>query len=103
MPATITLKLGTNRGNRRIWIEGKRLTDAGFHPGTKFSVMYGADHVVMFASPVGARVVSKRVRDEKVIPIIDINAPEIASSLGADCERIEVTLSHETITATTAK
>ena len=28
--SSFTLKSGTNKGNRRIWIEGNRLTDAGF-------------------------------------------------------------------------
>ena len=30
----VTLKSGTNKGNRRIWIEGARLTDAGLPHGT---------------------------------------------------------------------
>ncbi len=31
---TFTLKSGTNKGNRRIWIEGTRLLDAGLVKGT---------------------------------------------------------------------
>jgi len=31
---TFTLKSGTNKGNRRIWIEGTRLLDAGLIKGT---------------------------------------------------------------------
>jgi len=31
---TFTLKSGTNKGNRRIWIEGQRLIDAGLPCGT---------------------------------------------------------------------
>lgn len=34
---TFTLKSGTNKGNRRIWIEGARLLDAGLRRGTKLT------------------------------------------------------------------
>ena len=41
---TFTLKSGTNKGNRRIWIEGSRLLDAGLVKGTALTrVMEDAD------------------------------------------------------------
>lgn len=30
-------KIGTNRGKRRIWLDGPRVNAAGFTPGTRFA------------------------------------------------------------------
>ena len=34
-----TRKIGTNRGKRRIWLEGAVLTTAGFKHGMRFNVV----------------------------------------------------------------
>ncbi len=36
-PVSATYKIGTNKGRPRIWIDGKRLADAGFTGGTYYT------------------------------------------------------------------
>ena len=42
-------KLGKNKGleRSRIWIEGTRLTDAGFHRGEYYLAEYEGDHPII--------------------------------------------------------
>ena len=85
-----TLKLGQNRGNPRVWIEGKHLTQAGFTQGSKFRATFGKDSIVLELAADGDRTVSGRKRDEQAIPIIDINADAIGEAMGKDTARIAV-------------
>jgi DNA (cytosine-5)-methyltransferase 1 len=36
MTTTARYKIGTNKGKRRIWIDGRKLAEAGFTPGTTY-------------------------------------------------------------------
>jgi hypothetical protein len=39
------LKIGTNKGRPRIWIDGARLTEAGFTPGREYAC-YASDGMI---------------------------------------------------------
>jgi DNA (cytosine-5)-methyltransferase 1 len=87
---TITLKLGQHRGNLRLWVEGNRLAKAGFSVGARFTVLWCNDHLFICAQPDGDRKVSGRSRGGQALPIIDLNGPELAASLGSDCQAVTV-------------
>lgn len=84
-----TLKLGANRGNPRVWIEGNHLLRAGFTPQSKFRATFQPGSIVLELAEDGDRTVSGRTRDGRPLPIIDINAAQIGQMLG-DTSRIAV-------------
>ena len=58
-----TLSVGQNRGQPRIWIEGRFLERAGFEVGTSVDVVLSPSRVVIEVYLDGQRVVSgSRVR-----------------------------------------
>ncbi len=82
MKAYETTKIGTNRGAPRVWIEGIKAKLAGFFPGKRFSARTDAEKkmlILSLADTEGERLVSKRMRGDKEIPIIDINSSELLS------------------------
>lgn len=86
-------KIGMHRGSPRLWIEGRRASAAGFLPGMRFTVKKMAERsmLVMKLSDTGERVVSRKLRGEKEIPVIDINSSEVLSIFeGFDSIRVVV-------------
>ena len=72
-----TINSGLQRGSRRIWLEGSRLTKTGWAKGDRFRVVNttnddGEQFVVMIKDPNGDRVVSGRERRGKPLPIIEV-------------------------------
>lgn len=104
---TFQTKLGTTRAGERsrIWLEGARLTAAGFKPGMQFLKAWGAGSLVL------ATCTSKQFeaagRDERgtvsgkdAKPIIDITGAHVRDTFGAG-SHVSVTYAHRTITITT--
>jgi len=58
-----------NKGKARIWLEGKRLTAAGFTQGTRYHVSHVSDGMVLGTDPEGAKKVSGKASG----PIIDLS------------------------------
>ena len=87
-------KLTTHRGNKRIWLEGKRLSSIGFNRHTKYSVVVNHEtgKMVLRIDPNGVRVVSGRKRGEKETPILDLDNVEVTKFLG-EAKRIRATFS----------
>jgi DNA (cytosine-5)-methyltransferase 1 len=81
---TLELKLGTNRGKPRIWIEGRALLAAGFAPGMAFHATFEPARITLKAGTVEgvkSRTVSGKIRASGPHPIIDINTIEIFFAL----------------------
>lgn len=95
-------KLGRHRGTNRLWIEGRKLERAGIEPGQRFSVTWdpevGKIHLDFTVGDAGDRVVSRRSRNGKELPIVDINASAIEQALGEGIERAKVTIAPGSIT-----
>lgn len=81
-----TIRLGTNRGQPRLWLEGKTLSESGFKRGGKFRTLeYPAAQrtLVLALSSVSAegsgkeRTVSGKTTPHGDHPIIDINGGEL--------------------------
>lgn len=93
-------RLGQNRGNPRLWLEGLRLNRIGFEPGSRFRVDLDLDRrqVRLVLDANGDRAVSQRQRqgeDGEVVrktPIIDVTGGALAEVLGEGA-KIRATLS----------
>ncbi|MGX9960579.1 DNA cytosine methyltransferase [Xanthomonas euvesicatoria] len=92
-------KMGSSKGAPRLWLEGLRLTDCGFEPGTKFRVDLDlvARQVRLKIDEQGDRSVSQRQRSlsnggVKVTPIVDVTGGKLAVVLGEGA-RVRATLS----------
>ena len=109
-----TLKLGTHRGNRRIWLDhSDYLSAAGFFPGATYTAEYlsggwkkygnpddgvtplnGA--IVLKLDPDGKTKVSKKTKGGKLHPVIDMNSKKIGAVF-PDAENIIVTYQNNQI------
>lgn len=78
MTAIINTKLGEHRGKRRVWLEGQKLAREKFYPGVKYDVEFKAGRAVLKASATGKYTVSRRERNGRISPIIDLTANELA-------------------------
>lgn len=93
MKAYETTKLGENRGRPRLWLEGFKATIAGFAPGIRFNIRKDEDRIMLVLEPDahGTRIVSKKVKAGREVPVIDINSSEVLSIFeGYDAVRIVV-------------
>lgn len=72
------IKLGANQAKPRIWLENKlKLESSGFMPSSRYDISFNNDSITLKLNIAGPRKVSARVRREKLIPVVDINTPEI--------------------------
>jgi DNA (cytosine-5)-methyltransferase 1 len=81
MKAFETTKIGENKGRPRLWLEGFKAIAAGFLPGVRFNVRKDEARtmLVLEQNELGDRIVSRKVKGEKEVPIIDINSSEVLS------------------------
>ena len=100
MTHIVNTKLGENRGNRRIWLEGAKLAREGYEPGRTYDLAMSKAKVVLTPSPNGKYVISKKTRNGKLIPVIDISRSELAELFdGVETLRVLVTKGRIVITA----
>lgn len=77
MTVIINSKLGESRGNKRIWIEGNRLARGGFEAGTRYALKLDKGRASLQVCEQGTYTVSKRQRNGKITPIVDLNNEQI--------------------------
>ena len=93
MKAYEVTKVGQHRGRPRIWLEGMKAARAGFAPGMRFDIRKDVDRnmIVLELSENGSRIVSRKVKGEQEVPVIDINSMEVLSVFeGFDAVRVIV-------------
>lgn len=75
------VKIGSNRGIPRVWLQGRQPEQAGFTPGSSFSVHVERDRkaVILRREEGGLRRVSRKEAGGKEVPVIDINSLETLS------------------------
>ena len=93
---SFTLKSGTNKGNRRIWIEGDRLARAGFVKGDRLTRTIDGDTITLAPATDGGKL---RIAGTPARPIIDQCGKWVTAFMG-DAERFRVTITGKTITIT---
>src|SRR5690606_34320169 len=65
-------------GNKRIWLEGQKLVREGYVPGMKYDLEFKESQVLLHVSDTGKYTVSRRQRNGRVMPIIDLTVQELA-------------------------
>ena len=92
MIATSTTTAKATARAVRLWIEGAKLTAAGFNPDTRYRVFEQAHavagssrcipssdrRITLTVSVLGERSVTKAMRNGKPRPIIDLHSKEVA-------------------------
>lgn len=74
------IKIGVKNNNPRIWLENKlKLESSGFAPGVKFEISYEINKLTLHVDLDGRRKVSQKIRNNSVIPVLDINTNELNS------------------------
>lgn len=96
------VKLGENKGTRRIWLEGKRLADAGIMPGSTYIVSFDDEtkSISIDIQPGGPRKVSRKKRGDMEIPVIDIQSKQLSELFGENIERVQAIITDGKITVT---
>jgi len=73
--------IGLSHGKRRIWIDGQQAIRGGFLPGKPYERHVDkikCQLVLRLAETTpGTHIVSKKIKNEKVIPVIDINSDDL--------------------------
>lgn len=91
MATIINTKLGEDRGRKRVWLEGRKLAREGYQPGMKLDFEVKDTQVVLRVAEQGQFTVSKRNRNGRVSPIIDLSTKELAAVFdGVDILRVFV-------------
>ena len=77
----------TSRGFR-LWLEGSKLSSAGFHPNTRFNMHFNEaeKRLELALHPEGKRKVSNSKRGGKDRPIIDIESKKIGAFFGVNAQ-----------------
>jgi hypothetical protein len=96
-PSTSSLqrvqKIGLNRGNPRIWIEGQCLATMGWTKGTAYECRFENGSITYTRTQQGPRAVAGDAKR----PIIDTNNQAIHTSLGPDAKWISVAITPDQI------
>jgi DNA (cytosine-5)-methyltransferase 1 len=79
-------KLGKHKGHSRLYIQGKYLSKAGFEPSQKLKMIINQDSIELIVSENGTTTISKKVKGENVIPVIDILSDDLKRNLGSELE-----------------
>ncbi len=74
-------KLGLHRGAPRLWLETLRVKSAGLEPGGRFDVVAQPQGIKLVSSSAGRYAVSKKERNGRSTPVIDINNHEALAPL----------------------
>ena len=85
-----TYKVCFNRGNARVWIEGKRLTDNGIANGLKFVKSVNDHGIILKFLPSDYEGKSHKVAGTIERPIIDLNGKYLTKFFG-NAENYKVT------------
>lgn len=86
-------KIGQHRGKPRLWLEGSKAQLGGFMPGKRFEAKKDLDKqmLILELSDSGCRIVSRKLKGERELPVIDINNGELLSVFdGIEAVRVVV-------------
>ncbi len=87
------LKLADTKKGKRVWIQGLRLEEAGYHIGTCYEVNYDDDNarVTLTITDDGSNKVSRKKIGDNYFPLIDIVNQQLESTFG-DIDRVQVVI-----------
>lgn len=95
--------IGENKNRPRLWIEGVKLSAAGFIRGARYDVQIQDGQMTLELNPEGARKVSGKLRGTREIPILDLALKDLEEHFGSGTrvrvlftkDVIRVSLHHE--------
>ena len=93
--------LSEHRGARRLWLEGRKLSRAGIEPGRRFDVVWDKESRTVhldFTVEDGERTVSRRSRNGREMPVIDVPSGAFEEALGEGLSRAKVSITADRIT-----
>ena len=85
MAQLYSYKLGTHRGNKRLWLEGKRLLDNGFVCDKRYNINYARNNIMIEFDSNGTHKINGTIKR----PIIDINNRNLSASFNTDMVSVE--------------
>jgi len=80
METQFKYKLGTHRQNRRIWIEGKRLSNNGFVKDKRYNIRYADNYIMIEFNEHGTHKINGTIDR----PIIDICNMRVGQNIKTD-------------------
>jgi DNA (cytosine-5)-methyltransferase 1 len=83
-------KLGLHRGAPRLYIDSDVLRRCGLAPGQRFDVVEREGSLQINVAEDGARVVSRKARGGKEVPVLDINGRSLERFAGASSVRVVI-------------
>lgn len=95
-------KVCTNKGNKRIWIEGQILINAGFKNGACFARLMSEDKIVLsFEMPqaMNSKNPQHKVAGTEQRPIVDLCGKYLTAFFG-DATQYKAAFNGQTITIT---
>lgn len=96
MTVIINTKVGENRGRKRVWLEGQRLAREGWEVGQRFTVEIADSSLRLKAKDDGKYTVSRRTRNDRELPVMDLTMSEIAELFGS-IEQLRVVIRNGSI------
>lgn len=81
MKAVSILGLREKRGAPQVWIESMAAQRAGFLPGIRYSACLHSGGVLLVVAPEGERVVSRKLKGERTVPVIELNSMSVLGPL----------------------
>ena len=88
--------IGNKRGAPRVFLDAYQAARAGFQPGERFAIDVLDSRVTLRKCPDGTRIVSRRVRGDEELPVIDINGAEVLA-LFQGMHAIRVVVTHDAV------
>ena len=97
-----SMKLHTQKGKRRLWLEQQKYGLPGFPCGSRFNVVYNEDSVEIKADPNGTNTVftrvkaaSKQIPTERKFAIVGIHNSRLKELFGDTENGVDTPVSYE--------
>ena len=97
-----SMKLHTQKGKRRLWLEEQKYGLPGFKPGSRFNVVYNEDSVELIADENGTNTVftrvkaaSKRIPQERKFAIVGIHNSRLKTLFGDTENGVDTPIEYE--------
>lgn len=91
MATIVNTKLGEHRGRKRVYLQGQKLEGEKFTPGKRYDVFRKDSQVLLKITEDGKYKVSRKNRNGRELPVIDLTAYEVAETFG-DAEMLRVAI-----------
>jgi hypothetical protein len=100
--AIVPMKIHTQKGKRRLWLEQQRYGLDGFSPGSKFKVTYHDDSIEIESDPEGSNKVFTRVKKpsklhptERQFAIVSLHNSKLKAIFGDTADGVDTACRYE--------